>query len=131
MVNDDEIEPLPVTKELIEEAIKNIGKPTGDPELDQLLADMRRCIDCNRDPQDKTTEPCDYCKPKPNYPEWAPEGTVFVCGACGKTSRNLYGERTGLGGWDESCMLNAVLCGADTLVYSGGRVVKAEAVEGY
>lgn len=40
--------------------------------------------------------------------KFAPAGTVFVCAACGKTSDNLYGE--GARGWDESCMLNAVLC---------------------
>jgi hypothetical protein len=39
----------------------------------------------------------------------APEGTIWVCGACGKTARN---SATGgvSSGWDESCMLNAVLC---------------------
>jgi hypothetical protein len=41
----------------------------------------------------------------------APEGHMFVCTACGKTSTTRYGidgERSR--GWDESCMLNAVLC---------------------
>ena len=40
----------------------------------------------------------------------APEGQVYVCGACGKQSRDLYGFQKISSGWDESCMLNAVLC---------------------
>lgn len=55
-----------------------------------------------------------------------PEGQIWICGACGKKSRTLYGfvndgtahgsdfapdgERVAERGWDESCMLNAVLC---------------------
>ncbi len=37
----------------------------------------------------------------------AAPGTVWVCRRCGKTStiRWEFG-----GGWDESCMMNAVLC---------------------
>lgn len=42
--------------------------------------------------------------------EVAPEGAMYVCGACGKRSRDLYGEHSYDQGWDESCMLNAVLC---------------------
>lgn len=34
----------------------------------------------------------------------APEGQVWVCGACGKSNKN----RVNVG--DESCFLNAVLC---------------------
>lgn len=45
------------------------------------------------------------------YPWPAPEGTVWVCSACGKTSFNKAG--LGAGGWDEACTLNAVLCYAD------------------
>lgn len=46
--------------------------------------------------------------PQPEYPEHvAPPGTIYVCGACGKTSKDSY---NGPGSWDESCMLNAVLC---------------------
>ncbi|MBS7542563.1 hypothetical protein [Ancylobacter oerskovii] len=41
--------------------------------------------------------------------EFARPGYVFVCAACGKTSPNLYGKGV-RNGWDESCMLNAVLC---------------------
>lgn len=46
----------------------------------------------------------------------APEPRVWVCGACGKRARSRYGfdaagKSTALDrGWDESCMLNAVLC---------------------
>ena len=40
----------------------------------------------------------------------ADPGTVWVCGACGKRSSDLYGNRPIDPGWDESCMLNAVLC---------------------
>lgn len=43
------------------------------------------------------------------------EAHVWVCGACGKTSRTRYGfnaadQSVASPGWDESCMLNAVLC---------------------
>jgi transposase-like protein len=40
----------------------------------------------------------------------APAGQVFVCSACGKRSKDRYGYRAIDAGWDESCMLNAVLC---------------------
>ena len=40
----------------------------------------------------------------------APEGQVWVCGACGKQSRDKYGEHRISYGWDMSCMMNAVLC---------------------
>jgi hypothetical protein len=36
----------------------------------------------------------------------APLGWVWLCGCCGKRTRDRYGEECG---WDESCMLNAVL----------------------
>lgn len=46
---------------------------------------------------------------------FAPKGTIWVCAACGKTHKDRYGE-DGEGdlGWDESCMLKAVLCEEDT-----------------
>lgn len=54
----------------------------------------------------------------------APEGKIYVCGACGKTSRGLYGSG-GDYGWDESCMLNALLCNETGLVRGeGGKVVQ-------
>ena len=42
--------------------------------------------------------------------EVAPEGQVFVCGACGKRSKDRYGDQAISYGWDESCMMWAVLC---------------------
>ena len=40
----------------------------------------------------------------------APDGQLYVCGACGKTSKDLFGNQKISYGWDESCTLNAVLC---------------------
>lgn len=45
----------------------------------------------------------------------APDNMVWVCGACGKTSRTRYGfdadnKNVCDRGWDASCMANAVLC---------------------
>ena len=48
--------------------------------------------------------------------DMAPEGQIYVCAACGKTSHNRAGfDRSSGRGvaerhWDESCMLHAVLC---------------------
>ena len=39
----------------------------------------------------------------------AKPGYVWMCGACGKTSRDRYGFDRISHGWDESCMLHAVL----------------------
>ena len=39
----------------------------------------------------------------------APPGTVWVCAACRKTSKNRVDGAPGTG-WDESCFLHAVLC---------------------
>ena len=39
----------------------------------------------------------------------APEGQIWVCAACGKRSKDKYGEQPIDQGWDVSCMLNAVL----------------------
>ncbi len=36
----------------------------------------------------------------------APEGKIWMCGACGKRSPN---RANGPGMWDESCFINAVL----------------------
>lgn len=42
---------------------------------------------------------------------FALKGTIWVCAACGKTHKDRYGEDgEGDRGWDESCMLKAVLC---------------------
>lgn len=56
----------------------------------------------------------------------AGEGEIFVCSACGKRSKDLYGNQAIDSGWDESCMLNAVLCDESTLVMKDGRVIKAQ-----
>lgn len=46
----------------------------------------------------------------------APDGQIYVCGACGKTSKTRTGWSSddelfvGQHGWDASCFLNAVLC---------------------
>lgn len=45
----------------------------------------------------------------------APPGQVFVCSACGKRSRDLYGNQSLTGEWDASCMLNAYLCKENAL----------------
>lgn len=61
--------------------------------------------------------------------ETAAPGYVFVCGACGKTSRTRYGLNE-TNGWDESCMLNAVLCAEANLKRGPtGRVIEAKAVQ--
>lgn len=40
----------------------------------------------------------------------APDGFMWVCLACGKHSRDLFGEHAyKSAGWDVSCMLNATL----------------------
>jgi len=58
--------------------------------------------------------------------EIAPAGAVYVCGACGKRSRDLYGDQAISRGWDESCMLNAILCDEETLVMDGQIVKSAQ-----
>lgn len=51
----------------------------------------------------------------------APEGAIWVCGACGKTAKDRYGiEGEKSRGWDESCMLNAVLCHEEKGFTRGG-----------
>jgi hypothetical protein len=39
----------------------------------------------------------------------ADEGYVFICAACGKKSRDMYGNEPISYGWDESCALNCVI----------------------
>lgn len=58
----------------------------------------------------------------------APEGQVFVCGACGKRSRDRYGNNPIDRGWDESCMLHAVLCYDQPILKVENGVAKWEAV---
>jgi len=39
--------------------------------------------------------------------ETAKPGHVFICLACGKRSRDRWGERKIDRGWDESCMMHS------------------------
>lgn len=50
--------------------------------------------------------------PWENVGDWvANPDQIWVCGACGKTSTTKYGfNGTSQHGWDESCMMNCVLC---------------------
>src|SRR5689334_19239416 len=60
----------------------------------------------------------------------APPGKLWVCCACGKTTRDKYGNE---GRWDESCMLNSILSDESHLVRgANGRVTEilAEAANG-
>jgi len=55
----------------------------------------------------------------------APEGKIWVCVCCGKTSSDLYGEAEDTSkGWDASCVMNASLFDKKDLVYDSGRVVE-------
>jgi len=56
----------------------------------------------------------------------APPGAVFVCVACGKRSRDLYGNQKISRAWDVSCVLNAMLCVESSLVMQGDFVTAAE-----
>lgn len=46
----------------------------------------------------------------------APDGSVWVCLACGKRSNDQYGTLALTPGWDESCALNCELYREDRLV---------------
>lgn len=65
-------------------------------------------------------------EPRKERPRIAPDGAVWVCGACGKTARDLYGDPQS--NWDVSCTLNAFLCIEASLVRDGGvgRVIRAD-----
>lgn len=56
--------------------------------------------------------------------EVAPEGQIFVCMACGKMSKDKYGDQQISQGWDESCMLNSALFEETELVIKNNRVVE-------
>ena len=51
----------------------------------------------------------------------APDGKIWVCMACGKTSHDLYGDPENKW-WDASCVLNSSLVDKDKLVFEDGRV---------
>jgi len=59
----------------------------------------------------------------------AKKGEVFVCSACGKRSKDKYGDNMIDRGWDVSCMMNSVLCDEKSIKLKKGRVVGATAVE--
>jgi hypothetical protein len=59
----------------------------------------------------------------------APPGQVYVCSACGRRSRDRYGDQRIDCNWDESCMMHAVLCVESSLKVENGRVGEATAVE--
>lgn len=65
----------------------------------------------------------------------AAEGQVWICGACGKTSPTKYGfdaanKNVGQPGWDESCMMNSVLCLTSSIKRNDeGRITYADAVK--
>lgn len=62
-----------------------------------------------------------------NGNEVAKEGFVFVCGACGKRSKDRFGFQKIDRGWDESCMLNSDQYPEAALEFgSNGRVVRIE-----
>lgn len=58
----------------------------------------------------------------------APEGKIWVCTACGKTSDNLYGNGENvMPMWDVSCTLHAVLADKDKVTRgSDGRVTQVD-----
>jgi hypothetical protein len=54
----------------------------------------------------------------------APSGFVWVCRFCGKRSRDRYGDQAVDFGWDESCMMNALLVSeTDLILDATGRVI--------
>lgn len=60
---------------------------------------------------------------------FAPNDGIWVCGACGKTAIDRYGmEGIHSSGWDESCMLNAVLCKRDGIT-PGDKVSRVDAYD--
>jgi len=61
---------------------------------------------------------------------FASDDQVFVCGACGKLSNDRYGTKKISRGWDESCMMHAVLVHKASMVFdNSGLCVKADAVK--
>jgi hypothetical protein len=61
-------------------------------------------------------------------PDLAPEGTTWVCGACGKCARHRIDG--GLSdGWDSSCTTWAVLCYDESIIVHDGVVRAARAVK--
>jgi len=57
--------------------------------------------------------------------EIAPKDQVYVCSACGKTSKTKQPTEHSMKGWDASCMLSAVLCKEDSLKCNKQGIVKS------
>lgn len=59
--------------------------------------------------------------------KFAPEDKIWVCLACGKFSKDKFGDKdlNTSHGWDESCIINCQLFNVNKLVYSenGERVI--------
>jgi hypothetical protein len=55
----------------------------------------------------------------------APMGTIYVCSACGRRSRDICGTVDASSGWDESCRTHAVLCDESSLAIHSGAVCGA------
>ena len=59
--------------------------------------------------------------------EVAPKGAIFVCGVCGKRSRDRFGDQAIDRDWDVSCVLWATLVREDSIELGPhGRVIKGE-----
>lgn len=56
--------------------------------------------------------------------EIAPTGKLYVCCACGKISKDRYGDQKISRGWDSSCFLNCDLFDIDKLVIENNLVIK-------
>ncbi len=74
--------------------------PRTDPKLLRRLQESATAYRASQPPFVAPVEP-----PPPKTGD-APEGKVWVCGACGKRKQNKYDFS---GSWDESCALNASL----------------------
>jgi len=58
--------------------------------------------------------------------ELCKDDELWVCGACGKTSRSHYGfdkdeKSVASPGWDESCMMNSSLFKKEELTYNDSK----------
>lgn len=78
------------------------------PSNEERPVDAMHCIFCDGRGWLRRPNPAsiaDSTQPQ-NFHNYAPEGKLWKCGACGKTVKDQYGEE---GGWDESCMINSYL----------------------
>lgn len=57
----------------------------------------------------------------------APERQIWICGACGKTSKDQYGDPGT--SWDESCMLNSVLVWESSVKRTNGGVAAIQVTD--